>query len=73
MQDYDKTNCGTVTQDQFLKVLAQRGMNNMISRHEFDMLCKCFGFERGMHEEVDYRAFVKALDVIYATDKYNPF
>lgn len=45
----------------------------MISRSEFDILCKCFGFERGMHDEVDYRAFVKALDILYATDKYNPF
>lgn len=72
-QDYDKTNCGTVSQEQFLKALSIRGMYNLISRTEFDAVCKCFTFERGMREEIDYRAFVKALDILHATDKYNPF
>ncbi|CAH1971344.1 unnamed protein product [Acanthoscelides obtectus] len=73
LQDFDKTNCGTVSQMNFLKALTLRGMDTLISRNEFDVICKCFGFERGMRDEVDYRAFMKALDIIYATEKYNPF
>ncbi|CAH1119695.1 unnamed protein product [Phaedon cochleariae] len=73
LKDYDKTNCGTVSQTQFLKALTLRGMSNLISKNEFDVICKCFSFERGMRDEVDYRAFMKALDIIYLTEKYNPF
>lgn len=73
LQDYDKTRCGTVSQEQFLKALAVRGMYNLISRLEFNVVCKCFGFERGLRDEVDYRAFVKALDIIHANNKYLPF
>lgn len=73
LQDFDGTNCGTVSEEQFLKALSLRGMYNLISRKEFDMICKCFSFERGLRDEVDYRAFIKALDILHATDKYNPF
>ncbi|XP_017773462.1 PREDICTED: uncharacterized protein LOC108560438 [Nicrophorus vespilloides] len=72
-KDYDRTNCGTISQEHFLKALSLRGMYNLISRTEFDMICKCFSFERGLRDEIDYRAFIKALDILYATDKYNPF
>ncbi|KAL1506511.1 hypothetical protein ABEB36_005862 [Hypothenemus hampei] len=73
LKDYDKTNCGTVSRTHFLKALTLRGMYNLISNKEFDVICKSFSFERGMRNEVDYRAFMKALDILYATDKYNPF
>ncbi|XP_050306314.1 uncharacterized protein LOC126743325 [Anthonomus grandis grandis] len=73
LKDFDKTNCGTVSRTHFLKALTLRGMYNLISNKEFDVICKCFGFERGMRDEVDYRAFLKALEILYATDKYNPF
>ncbi|XP_060524820.1 uncharacterized protein LOC132701132 isoform X2 [Cylas formicarius] len=73
LKDFDKTNCGTVSRTHFLKALTLRGMYNLISRNEFEVICKCFGFERGMRDEVDYRAFMKALDILHATDKYNPF
>ncbi|KAK9739812.1 hypothetical protein QE152_g8706, partial [Popillia japonica] len=72
-QDYDRTNCGTISQELFLKALSVRGMYNLISRTEFDMIYKCFSYERGLRDEVDYRAFIKALDILHATDKYNPF
>lgn len=72
-EDYDKTKCGTISQEHFLKALSLRGMYNLISRSEFDMICKCFSFERGLRDEIDYRAFIKALDILHATDKYNPF
>ncbi|XP_072384086.1 uncharacterized protein [Diabrotica undecimpunctata] len=73
LSDFDKTNCGTVSQRAFLKALTLRGMDRLISRNEFDVICKCFSFQRGMRDEVDYRAFMKALDILYATEKYNPF
>lgn len=72
LQDFDKTNCGTISQQQFLKALSLRGMYNMLSRQEFDIICKCFSYERGSRDEVDYRSFLKALDVLYATKKYSP-
>lgn len=62
-----------MSQEQFLKVLSLRGLHNFITKKEFDMICKCFSFERGMRDEVDYRAFIKALDILHATDKYNPY
>lgn len=71
-RDFDKTNCGTISVHQFLNGLSLRGMMAFISQKEFDVICKCFSYERGMRDEVDYRAFMKALDVLYATDKYNP-
>lgn len=73
LQDYDKTKCGTVSQEQFLKALTLRGMYNIISNKEFEVVCKCFSLERGMRDEIDYRAFMNALYILYATDKYNPF
>ncbi|KAB0801730.1 hypothetical protein PPYR_03916 [Photinus pyralis] len=73
LEDFDRTKCGTVSQQQLLKTLAVRGMMNMISRSEFDIICKGFGFRRGLRDEVDYRAFIKALDILYATNKYLPF
>lgn len=50
-----------------------RNMHNYLTKREFDMICKCFSFERGLRDEVDYRAFIKALDILHATDKYNPY
>ncbi|XP_018321327.1 uncharacterized protein LOC108734325 [Agrilus planipennis] len=71
--DYDKTKCGTVSQHMFMKALSLRNMADMISRKEFDAVCKAFGFERGMRDEVDYRAFMKLLDILHANDKHLPF
>ncbi|KAK4881782.1 hypothetical protein RN001_005101 [Aquatica leii] len=73
MQDFDSTHCGTISQEQFLKALALRRMMDLISRNEFDIVCKGFGFMRGLRDEVDYRAFIKALDILHATNKYLPF
>ncbi|CAH0558987.1 unnamed protein product [Brassicogethes aeneus] len=73
LRDYDKENCGTISEHQFQKALILREMMDLISPNEFEVICKCFSFERGMRQEIDYRAFMKALDILYATDKYNPF
>lgn len=71
--DFDKTNCGTVPTNQLMKVLSVRGLHNLISNSEFETLCKCFSFERGMQGEVDYRAFCKALDLLHIASKSMPF
>ncbi|CAG9816180.1 unnamed protein product [Phaedon cochleariae] len=73
LQDSDAKKCGTVSRTLFLNELTLRGMTNLISKNEFDVICKCFSFERGTGDEVDYSAFKKALDIIYLTEKYNPF
>lgn len=72
-QDFDRTHCGTVSQMNFLKALTMRGMANLISRAELDIVCKCFGFVRGLRNEVDYRGFIQALDILHTTNKYLPF
>ncbi|XP_069672044.1 uncharacterized protein [Periplaneta americana] len=71
-QNYDRVNCGTVTRDQFTKVLAVRGLTSVISSHELEVLQKCFGFERGLRDEVDYRAFCRCLELLYTTSYRRP-
>lgn len=73
LREFDDDNSGTVSESQFLKALTLRGMYNLISSREFGVICKAFSFESGNRDEIDYRSFLKALDVLYATDKYNPF
>ncbi|GLV45240.1 chaoptin [Carabus blaptoides fortunei] len=63
-KDYDLPNCGTVSRNQLMKVLAIRELHYMISSSEFDALCKCFGFERGLRDEVDYRALLRASETM---------
>lgn len=73
LREFDEDKSGTVSESQFLKALTLRGMYNLISSREFGILCKAFSFESGKTDEIDYRSFLKALDILYATDKYNPF
>lgn len=56
-----------------MKVLAMRGLMVLISMQEFEVVCKCFSFERGLRNEVDYRAFCKTLDLLYENSKQLPF
>lgn len=57
----------------FERALSSRGLLSTISREEFDTICKCFSFEGGMRHGIDYRAFIKGLDVMYSINKYKPF
>ncbi|XP_055905315.1 uncharacterized protein LOC129940841 isoform X2 [Eupeodes corollae] len=66
-KDFDKENCGTITQNQFLRALTVRDMNNLISRNEFEVVCKCFGYERGLRIEFDYRAFLNIINILHET------
>lgn len=72
-KDFDKTNCGTISQYQLMKALTLRGLMNKITMTEFNVLCKCFGFERGKKDEVDYRALCKALDHVHISGIHKPF
>lgn len=46
-KDYDGPNCGSISQNQFLRALTLRDLHNAISSREIDVICKCFGIERG--------------------------
>lgn len=73
IKDYDRVNCGTLNTNQFLRALATRGLHNAISSREFDLVCKCYGVERGLRLEVDYRTFLRNLDVLSCTKPNHPF
>lgn len=51
-QDFDRQNCGTITNNQFLRALTLRDLKNLISSREFDTICKCFGVERGKTKSI---------------------
>ncbi|EDW84080.1 uncharacterized protein Dwil_GK13946 [Drosophila willistoni] len=66
-KDFDREQCGSVTQNQFLRALTVREMHHMLSSREFDSVCKCFGVKRSLCLEFNYREFLKILDVLYTT------
>lgn len=72
-QDYDRVNCGTLNTNQFLRALTTRGLHTAISTREFEMVCKCFGRERGGRIEVDYRKFLQNLATLNETIVRYPF
>ncbi|KAJ6633413.1 hypothetical protein Bhyg_16673, partial [Pseudolycoriella hygida] len=72
-EDFDKRNVGTVTQNQFLRVLSTRGIDNVISTREFNVICKCFGIEKGPRTEFNYRSFLKNLNILFANRTHCPF
>ncbi|EDV92987.1 uncharacterized protein LOC6563620 [Drosophila grimshawi] len=66
-KDFDRQLCGSVTQNQFLRAITLREMHNMMSSRELEAVVKCFGVKRGLCLEVNYREFLKILDVLFAT------
>lgn len=70
--DFDRTNCGTINRNQFLRVLTTRGLHNAVSSRAFEVLCKCFAVERGLRLEVDYRTLLRNLDVLAAAGANLP-
>lgn len=71
-QNYDKARCGSITKDQFYKSLAMRNMLHLISTPEREMICKAFSYYRGLRDEVDYRAFLRALNILQVNLKRKP-
>lgn len=62
--NYDKTNCGTISEHQLLKVLTMRELHTLISSREMAVLHKCFGKNRGVQREFKYREFMQALEMV---------
>ncbi|XP_011302933.1 uncharacterized protein [Fopius arisanus] len=68
-KDFDKENIGTVTKDQMTKALSVRKLLELLTTKEVDTLHKCFSIERGRRLELDYRAFLRALELIQGNKK----
>ncbi|KAJ2947275.1 hypothetical protein O0L34_g16988 [Tuta absoluta] len=68
----DKENCGTIPRSSVERALCQRNLLQLVSARERDLIYKCFGYRRGCGDEVNYRALVTALDLIYATASSQP-
>lgn len=64
-KDFDRENCGTIRRNQFLRALTVREMHYMISNREFDVICKCFGVQRGIDLEFNYREFLNILNILF--------
>lgn len=64
--DFDARRCGSVSQDQVRRALTTYNLNKLISSREYEALLKCFGVERGLRLEFNYRAFLRSLELLYA-------
>ncbi|XP_068627218.1 uncharacterized protein [Battus philenor] len=71
-QDADRERCGSVSPLWVQRALCQRGLLALLSARELALVCKCFGYQRGCADEVDYRALCKALDLVHATSSAQP-
>ncbi|XP_046987079.1 uncharacterized protein LOC124572183 [Schistocerca americana] len=68
-KDWDPTNIGTISKEQLFKVFSVLGIASSFSGQEIDILTKCFGVERGLRLEVDYRALCHVLDILHNTSR----
>lgn len=66
-KDFDRENCGSIQKNQLMRALAVRDMHNLLSSREFDTIFKCFGVQRGIHLEFNYREFLNILSVLFQT------
>uniref|UniRef100_A0A1A9VKK1 EF-hand domain-containing protein n=1 Tax=Glossina austeni TaxID=7395 RepID=A0A1A9VKK1_GLOAU len=64
-KDFDRENCGTIRKNQLIRGLTVRDMHYMISSREFEAVFKCFGVQRGLDLEFNYREFLNILSIIY--------
>lgn len=67
LKDFDRENCGTINKNQLMRSLTLRNMNDLVSSREFDVIFKCFGAQRGIHLEFNYRNFLNILNVLHRT------
>uniref|UniRef100_A0A182S5M9 EF-hand domain-containing protein n=1 Tax=Anopheles maculatus TaxID=74869 RepID=A0A182S5M9_9DIPT len=73
LKDFDGQNVGHVGRNKFLRALATRDLHTRISSREFETLCKYFAVEVAYRQEVNYRAFLEALDYLYTNREIHPF
>lgn len=66
-KDFDRENCGTIRKNQLMRALTVRDMHHMISSREFDVIFKCFGVQRGLDLEFNYREFLNILGILFQT------
>ncbi|XP_037954670.1 uncharacterized protein LOC119684660 isoform X2 [Teleopsis dalmanni] len=72
-QDFDRRNCGTITRNQFRRALTTRYMHVGLNEQEFEVLYKCFGMNKGIHQEINYRDFLKVINTCAATGQMKLF
>ncbi|XP_075148195.1 uncharacterized protein LOC142222120 [Haematobia irritans] len=66
-KDFDRENCGSIQKNQFIRALTLREMHHMLSSREFEIIFKCFGVQRGIDLEFNYREFLNILKILYQT------
>ncbi|XP_063217255.1 uncharacterized protein LOC134528020 [Bacillus rossius redtenbacheri] len=72
-QDYDRSNCGSVSRDCLARALAVRNLSTTVTEEELQVLAKCFATERGMRHEFNYREFCHTLDLLDTATINKPF
>ncbi|XP_026479927.1 uncharacterized protein LOC113386357 [Ctenocephalides felis] len=82
---YDTHNCGSVSRNHLTRVLANCGLLGALANREIDEIARCFKAkprQPGLTHAnwcvvdtcaVDYISLLRALEVLHATKKYNPF
>ncbi|XP_024214677.2 uncharacterized protein [Halyomorpha halys] len=63
----DKESSGTVSRSNVQKALFSLNCLHHISTNELDTIIHCFGVKKGYFLELDYRAFLNALDIVIKT------
>ncbi|CAH1408075.1 unnamed protein product [Nezara viridula] len=63
----DTINSGTVSRSNVQKALFSLNCLHLISNNELDTIIHCFGFKKGHFLELDYMAFLNALDIVIKT------
>ncbi|XP_073820133.1 uncharacterized protein [Musca autumnalis] len=66
-KDFDHENCGSIVKNQLIRALTVREMHHMLSSRELDTIFKCFGVQRGIHLEFNYREFLNILKILHQT------
>lgn len=66
-KDFDHENCGSIQKQQLLRALTIREMHHMLSSRELDTIFKCFGVQRGIDLEFNYREFLNILKILHQT------
>lgn len=66
-KDFDYENCGSIGKNQLIRALTVREMHHMLSSRELDIIFKCFGVQRGIHLEFNYREFLNILKILHET------
>lgn len=67
-EDFDRPQCGLVSENQFHRVLHTLGLANITTPSELDAIVKRFEVIRGRQRDVDYVEFLTTLSGITYVD-----